>query len=157
MGLTNKGSTRDTIIPLLKLCEEFGTAWPFLFSLLGRMMIWTGTDNDEIIAFQRQLHLATSETEQNSPACDGCEKQLRAGMQRFVCKVCVDIYLCDECIADYEIDGRISREVVEDCQAHPFLTVCGGEQGEFSSSSTDLVSLQWLKSVVARGERIGSL
>ncbi|KAF2465569.1 uncharacterized protein BDR25DRAFT_360508, partial [Lindgomyces ingoldianus] len=119
INLNDDIHARDMVSALTNLCKKFGTVWPSFLSLLGRMLIWTGKDDDAVIAFQHQFRLAESEPEQGGTVCDGCSRQLYAGMQRFVCKTCIDIDLCDDCYADYEKEGR---ETAENCQAHTFLT-----------------------------------
>jgi hypothetical protein len=114
-----------TILALANLCEKFGAVWPSFFSILGRILIWAGQDNDAVIAFQHQFRLAESRPEQGGTVCDSCGKELSTGMERFVCKACIDIDLCNKCYTDYEIDRRISRESAENCQMHLFLVVPG--------------------------------
>lgn len=63
------------------------------------------------------------------------------GMKRFVCKVCVDIDLCEECYGNYEIDELLSQGP-EQCQAHPFLGV--SEEASVGGSSLESFLTQWL-------------
>lgn len=87
------------------------------------MLIWARREDNAVVAFIHQFRLAESKPEYGGTICDGCEKQLNAGMNRFVCKACMDIDLCDECHENYEIDGLLLHEAQENCQAHPFLAV----------------------------------
>ncbi|KAF2467865.1 uncharacterized protein BDR25DRAFT_358134, partial [Lindgomyces ingoldianus] len=123
ISLNYKIQARDMITSLSNLCEKFNAVWPSFLSLLGRVLIWTGKEDDAVIAFQHQFRVAESNLEQGGTVCDGCNRPLHAGMQRFVCKACIDVDLCGVCYEEYEIDGRVSRETAENCQAHPFLAV----------------------------------
>jgi hypothetical protein len=60
----------------------------------------------------------------------------------------MDIDLCNKCYVDYEIDGYISRETSENCQAHPFLVVSGEEHVKFGSGSADFSLSQWLRTII---------
>jgi len=113
----------DTLAGLTDLCDRFGAVRPSLFGLLGRVLIWARREDDAVVAFIHQFRLAKSKPEYGGTMCDGCRKQLNAGMNRFVCKACMDIDLCDECHENYEIDELLLREAQENCQAHPFLAV----------------------------------
>jgi len=113
----------DTLVGLTDLCDRFGAVRPSLFGLLGRVLIWIRRADDAVVAFIHQFRLAESKSKYGGTICDGCGKQLNAGMNRFVCKACMDIDLCDECHENYEIDGLLLREAQENCQAHPFLAV----------------------------------
>jgi len=150
--LNRDKQTRNIIVAVADLCEKFGAVWPLFFSILGRMLIWTGQDDDAVSAFQHQFSLAESKPQQCGTVCDGCGKRLHVGMERFVCRACVDIDLCDECYKNYEIDGFFSRESAENCQAHPFLTVPREEKGNLDSgsSSADARLTQWLTTIRAQ-------
>ncbi|KAH7122357.1 hypothetical protein B0J11DRAFT_581064 [Dendryphion nanum] len=127
----------DLVPALAHLCIEFGTVWPSFFNLLGSVLIWAQQKDNAVIAFQHHLQLIGSDAEQaNIVVCNGCRKQLNADMQRFVCEICTDVDLCEECSTDYEIDGRASCEMAEDCYAHPFLAVPSEEGGNL-----DILSL----------------
>ena len=117
----------DVIVGLTNLCDKFGMVWPFLFSFLGRVLVWAGREEHAVVAFMQQLRLIELKPEHSSPICDSCGKQLNAGMKRFVCKACMDIDLCGECFENYEIDGLLLHVSPEICQAHPFLAVPGEE------------------------------
>ena len=82
--------------------------------------------------------------------CDGCEKRLSAGIERFVCRACIDIDLCDGCHKNYDIDG-ILRESAENCQAHLFLAIPGEEKEalDSESKSVDVSVRQWLTTIGA--------
>jgi hypothetical protein len=113
------------------------------------MLIWEGQDDYAVIAFQYRFRLAESEPEKSSTVCDGCRKLFNAGMERFVCRACGDVDLCDKCYKDYEVDGFIPRESAENCQVHPFLNVPRDEKGNLDSgsSSLDVSLMQWLTTI----------
>jgi tetratricopeptide (TPR) repeat protein len=143
--------TKNTIFAVANLCEKFGVVQPSFFSILGRMLIWAGQEDDAVFAFQHQFRLAESKPQQGRTVCC-CGKRLHAGMERFVCRACVDIDLCDECYKNYEMDGFISRESAANCQAHSFLAVPGEEKGNLGSgsSSPDVSLTQWLTTIRAQ-------
>jgi hypothetical protein len=118
----------DTLVGLTDLCDRFGAVWPSLFGLLGHVLIWARREDDAVVAFIHQFRLTESRPEYGGTICDGCGKQLNAGMNRFVCKACMDIDFCDECHNNYEIDGLLLHEAQKNCQAHPFLAVPGEEK-----------------------------
>ena len=124
---------RDTLVTVANFCEKFGAVCPSLFSILGRMLIWAGQDDDAVSAFLNQYRLEGSKPDQSSTICDDCKKRLKAGIKRFVCKACVDVDLCDECHENYDIDG-ILRESAENCQAHIFLAIPRGEEETLARS-----------------------
>jgi tetratricopeptide (TPR) repeat protein len=147
-NLNQDERARGTIIALADLCKKFGAAWPYFFSILGRILIWAGEDDDAVFAFQYQFRLAELKPKQGT-ACDGCEKWLSAGMGRFVCKACVDIDLCDECYKNYDMDGF---SLHESCQAHLFLIIPGEEKRtlDSGSNSPDVSAMQWLTTIRAK-------
>ena len=125
-NIVNSNKVKDlsnTLVGLTDLCDRFGAVRPSLFGLLGRVLIWARREDDAVVAFIHQFRLVESKPEYGGIICDGCGKQLNAGMNRFVCKACMDIDLCNECYENYEIDGLLLHEAQENCQAHPFLAV----------------------------------
>ncbi|KAH8706958.1 hypothetical protein GQ44DRAFT_777616 [Phaeosphaeriaceae sp. PMI808] len=139
---------KHIVIAVANLCEEMGIVWPFFFSILGRMLVWAGRDDDAVLAFQHQSCLIESKPEQGGTICDGCNNWLHAGMARFVCRACVEIDLCEGCYKEYEMDGFIPRGSAENCQAHPFLAVPGETRKLHSGTSPSDVSLaQWFTTI----------
>jgi hypothetical protein len=126
---------RDTIIAIANFCEKFGSVWPGFISVLGRMLIWAGRDDDAVSAFQNQSQLAESKPlDQGGTMCDGCGRWLSAGIERFVCRACLDVDICDKCYKNYKIDGILPNSA-ENYQAHLFLAVPGEEKGTLDSGS----------------------
>ncbi len=146
--LTNHCS--DTIVAVTNLCEELGAVWPPFFGILGRMLIWVGEDDDAAIGLQHQIHPLGSRPEICGPACDGCNMQfISASMERFVCRTCEDVDLCDKCYKGYQQGTFIPQETAKNCKAHLFITVPRQEGGNLrSGSSSPNASLkQWLTAV----------
>ncbi len=109
------------MLGLIHLCKRFGITSPMFCLLLGRLgraLIWEGQDNDAVIAFEQQISL-----DHDGIVCDGCQKRMDLTNKRFVCKVCLDVDLCNECHESYEREGVVAKNSGEKCQYHAFITV----------------------------------
>lgn len=51
-NLSDDEQARDIIASLANLCDKVGRLQPSFLGLLGRMLIWTGKDDEAVIAFQ---------------------------------------------------------------------------------------------------------
>ena len=68
-----------------------------LLGRIGRLLAWSGRENDAIITFGYQLSLTMP---LYHAGCDGRKLQININMGRFVCKVCEDVDLCASCYSN---------------------------------------------------------
>jgi hypothetical protein len=89
---------------------------------LGHMLLSMGRYQDAIIAFEQQIVSDKDVASHDNVVCDGCDNSILLPSIRYVCVSCDDVDLCATCHQDYELDGRLDRELTS-CQNHIFVAV----------------------------------
>jgi hypothetical protein len=89
---------------------------------LGHMLLSMGRYQDAIIAFEQQIVSDKDVASHDNVVCDGCDNSILLPSIRYVCVSCDDVDLCATCHQDYELEGRLDREL-SSCQNHIFVAV----------------------------------
>lgn len=88
------------------------------FSTLGKALWILDDDENARFAFERTVK-ADNEAPLHFANCDNCVPRKLISGDRFVCRICADIDLCEQCMQDYD-EGNTGRLV---CRGHSFLKV----------------------------------
>ena len=136
---------------LTAVVQKHGARVRSLFGFLGRILMWLNDEANARVAFEQELGLNDDNWEY-SAFCDGCERQLVLRTHRFVCKQCVDIDLCQECL-----DGHCQGiKQMDTCVDHQFLKLsieASADIDEFQPMTSE-EQCRWIKKIrVDHGSR----
>lgn len=124
------------------------------FDSLGKQFVFAGDDEDAIFAYQRQITWFQDKGKRipihDLVACDSCGTDSGMQSSRYVCRICVDIDLCDKCHENFTRGIYSGRT----CRMHKFLCVLlpamsEEEQGAATSVNKDQVDT-WLADLEER-------
>ena len=92
------------------------------FYILGRCLLLIGDELNSYFAFQQRASIL----------CDRCDSEIIIG-NRYVCRSCVDVDLCEHCFKVFREDEEFWR-----CQSHDFV------QNESKETLPERDRLGWL-------------
>ena len=88
------------------------------FYRLGHYLVFAGDEKNACRAFEQDITIAGNEAKR-AVSCDRCDtKELIRGMDRFVCRSCTDVDLCQQCFELFREDEKPWR-----CKSHEFLKI----------------------------------
>ena len=99
------------LVECISICRQYPSCSSIVYGNLGRILMWNGKDDDAVAAFQHQIAQA------HTVVCDGCDRSVSRETGRLICKSCLDVDLCRDCYAKYEVD----EVTIDGCQDHAFL------------------------------------